>query len=149
VTKPEGPRVIASLNVREFLESGSIAGVAVGMPEADGRRVLGEAEETGRGMQGVTIDAYAGRALQVSYANGRVVLLGLYFRHCEDLPIAVDNDPSRHLGSCTTIEEAQVLVKALGLSWLAVPPTRHCFLVGNVVTFVFDQDGRLESIQAS
>jgi hypothetical protein len=141
--------VIASLNVREFLKSGSVAGIAVGVPEADARRVLGEAEDTGHGIQGVTIDAYDGRALQVSYAKGRVVHLGIYFRHREDLKIDIDTDPSRHLDAGTTIEEAQILVKALGLSWLPLPTTGHLFLVGGVVTLVFNENRRLDSIQAS
>ena len=65
--------------MKEFLLTGNLGDIGVGMPIADALSLLGRPERTGKGLRGWTIESYAGGCFQLGHYEGVLGLIGIYF----------------------------------------------------------------------
>ncbi len=65
--------------IRDFLMSGRLRDVKLGMPISNALNILGEPNAVGKGLRGWTIESYSGGCLQIAHSKGVVGLIGIYF----------------------------------------------------------------------
>jgi hypothetical protein len=64
----------------DFLLTGRIAQLEIGMRISEVYRILGPPEDNGSGIAGIQIASYNGRSLQISHVSNVVILIAIYFR---------------------------------------------------------------------
>ena len=65
--------------IKDFLTSGSLGEMRLGMSISDVFSFLGQSEGVGKGLRGWTIESYSAGFLQIAHSKGVVGLIGIYF----------------------------------------------------------------------
>ena len=136
-------------SLKAFLQTGRLGPLTHGVSPDAVRGVLGEPEATSVRRKRNWLWKYG--CLQVAFHADQLVFVGLYFRRAEPSPAGlrlVGYFP--RLG--TTVQEFISFLTAEHVPFRVEPrltfETQTCYEVGVGVHVLFDEDGRLDSIQA-
>lgn len=141
------------VNLREFLQTGTLGDLAIGLSTAEVRQILGNPEDTSIGKANRPIIWKYG-ALQLHFDHDHLNFVGLYFRNGEEAwPDALCWEGWMPTAQ-TTLPELQDHLAGVGLQTCIDLDEQDqiTLLVGPGVTVIFDRGrdwSRLDSIQCA
>ena len=132
----------------EFFRTGRLGPVRLGQASEDVRRVLGDPEATSPGRTQPRLWKYG--SLEVAFDTGELVFIGLYFRSSDPFPDSLHWTGYRPAQGTTMkgfVEYLQAEQLPFGEYEILTFDTQTCLEVGLGVHVLFDEGGRLDSIQ--
>jgi hypothetical protein len=138
----------------EFLLTGRIGGLRVGMPSSATLTLLGPPENLGKGIGEARIETYCGRSFQISHHSGVIVLIAIYFSHRlgEALKLPSSLRCELPFSGLTTVREFEVYLENHHIPWsrneISPDSDQLNLAVGENVVAVF-RGGCLSSLQSS
>ena len=138
----------------EFLLTGRLGGLKVGMPSSVSLNLLGPPENLGRGIGQTRVETYCGRSLQISHHSDVIVLIAMYFSRRPGEAIKLPSSLRCELpfSGLTTLREFEVYLEVHHIPWgrneVSPDSNELNLVVGENVVAVF-RDGYLNTLQSS
>ena len=139
--------------MKKFLLTGNLGGIYIGMPVKSARLLLGSREDKGCNLtRGWSLEAYADKALQVSYYQEVVGLIGLYFdpKNAEPPTLPPNLNCTVPFHGLTTINEVKNYLNENNIPWEmnTLLEGTVCIKIGAGISVYFEE-GLLSSLLIS